>query len=173
MAATPTIESDPLDGLTEKQTAFVLAYCEHGQATRAARDAGYGAPQVAAWRCMNHPRVRGAIAAIRAAVFDEQIASVREVSAALTAIVRDDKAKATDQIAASNTLLKVQGALGPDAYVDNRTQTVAVHIGADTPLDLLDTLDLLRRLAAGEAVEPSEAAECLAELMPPKKVLDS
>lgn len=162
-------EPDPLHGLVEGHRAFVLAYAEHGDGPRAAEQAGYERRE--SWRLL---RARGVVAALeqmRGAIAEAQIANVRECQAALTEIVRDRTTKAADRIAAANTILKVAGALGPEAWVDARTQTVQVVIGADAPLDMLDMLDVLSRLAAGVTVDPSEAAALLARVSP-QNVLD-
>lgn len=175
--ATDVEPEDPMMGLTERQRGYVDAYMRHGSSLRAAREAGYseGSLVSAAHRCRHNPNVRRALARMRSAVTDEQIADVREIQTHLSEIVRSDTARDADRNTAAATLLKVQGALGPDAYVDNRTQTVQVHIGADAPLDLLDALDVLARLADGQHVDATEAADVLARLTSKaaKKVLDA
>lgn len=162
-------EPDPLQRLNERQRVFVQEYAEHGDARRAAEEAGYERRE--AWRLLRARVVIDALEQLRDSIAEAQIANVRECQAALTEIVRDRSTKTADRIAAANTILKVAGALGPEAWIDARSQTVQVVIGADAPLDMLDVLDVLTRLAAGERVDPSEAAALIARVAP--KALDA
>jgi len=57
-----------LTGLTDKESAFVLAYLKPGEPTfghktKAAEAAGYASPRDSGWKVANRPRVREAIAA--------------------------------------------------------------------------------------------------------------
>lgn len=155
----------PLLALLPRERAYVLGILEHGDRTKAAAEAGYANPRVEGWRLARRPRVTQALGELREAIADHAIAKPREVLAHLTEIVRGTHqgAKSNDVVSASNILLKAQGAIGPEAMIDARKQTV-IQIGADAPIELLDALDILRRIADGETVDPSEAGDVLAGL---------
>jgi len=148
-----------------RERKFVLAYLACGVRRRAAEQAGYAAASQAADRLMRRPRVMTALAEMRREYHAAEIAEPRECLAHLSEIARDPEARAADRISAASTIMKAMGALGPDAVVaiDARTQAQIV-ISSDAPLDMLDALALLQRVADGEAVTPEEAADVIAKI---------
>lgn len=111
-------------------------------------------------RLRRRPKIRAALIALRLPDSDRLIASVAQLRESLseTALTAD---KAADRNGAASLLLKVEGALGPETYVDARVQSITYQVGAGSPLALLDVLDALGRLAAGETVESKDAARIL------------
>jgi phage terminase small subunit len=72
-------QREALDALPAKRRMFVLSYCELGNATEAARRAGYAKPDPEGARVLGNVRVRAAIEALRAPVEAVQIASVERL----------------------------------------------------------------------------------------------
>lgn len=123
VASSPPGSSNTLDnveeilaGLTPKQAAFVLAYTGEakGNAAHAARLAGYeGTPEtLASVGCENlrKPHISGAIQRIHRAMHAEAIASVEEVQAVLSEILRDRTLEPGPRVAAADKLLRASGA---------------------------------------------------------------
>jgi hypothetical protein len=140
------VEGVVLDGRSPRQAALVAGYVDHYQT-----------------RLVRRPKIAAAFRSLRLPDSHRLIASVGEVRERLTAILRDPGTRAGDKTTAASLLLKVDGALGPETYVDARQQSVVYQIGAGTPAALLDVLDVLARLADGEAVQAPEAARVLQE----------
>ena len=164
MEAITLADDDPFYDLTDKETVFVVEYLKHGQRRKAAEAAEYGNPHVDAWRVIRRPRVQAALARFREA-YSGEIASVNEALGILSEIARDGRNKASDRTAATAQLLKAQGAVGPE--VDARTQTVNVSIAGDAPLEVLDAVDLLRRIGDSESSPfAAEARQVLAQILP-------
>ncbi len=154
---------DPLADLRSQQRAWVIGYLEHGDRVRAAREAHYANPAVAAWRNMRNPRIVGAIRKFREAIPDD-IADTGEILTYLSSVMRGG-APVKDRSAAAVHLLKAQGVLGAD--VDARHQTVNVSIGKDAPIEILDAVDLLRRVSLSESSPfAAEAREVLTKILP-------
>jgi len=151
-----------VDALHERHREFVQVYLSNGyNATKAADAVGYSAPAVAGCRMMRRADIKRAIADLRIPDLERVIATVAEVRENLTTIALDPTVKPSDRTAASALLLKTFGALGPDVLLDARTQTVVYQIGEGASVDLLDALDVLRRMGEGEAVDPAEAQAAL------------
>ena len=101
--------------LRERQRRFVDAYVGQaaGNATRAARIAGYGrtegAVRVTATRLLTKANIRASIDAIQAQRTQEAIATANETDAALSAIIRDESASASIRIQACSELNRCRG----------------------------------------------------------------
>lgn len=77
-------------GLTEKQRRFVDYYLETGNATEAARRAGYRKPNSNAARMMVNDGIRNAIADRMKIIENKRVASATEVLQYLTAVMRGE-----------------------------------------------------------------------------------
>jgi phage terminase small subunit len=105
------------DGLTEKQRRFVEAYAANGgNATDAARKAGYRQPHPQGAENMQKPTVRAAIEALRAETTTSAILTREERQAYWTRVIRgeerdpDGRPPATrDRLRASELLARSQG----------------------------------------------------------------
>jgi hypothetical protein len=127
---------------------------------RAAIEAGY-CPNYST-RLRRRPKIMAAIRALRIPDSERLIASVAQLRERLSRTALDEETKDSDRNQATALLLKVEGALGPETFVDARVQSVAIHIGAEAPEALLDVLDALARLADGETIPAEEAGRILA-----------
>lgn len=78
-----------LDALPPKRRAFVLEYLRTGNATEAARRAGYSHPKEEGVRLLSFAAVRSAIEAFRAPAEESEIASVDELRRRLTRWLRN------------------------------------------------------------------------------------
>jgi len=171
VAHTPDQLAALLD-LNPAQAAFALAYLETGKATSAARVAGWADPIRQGWAALRNPRISAALDQLRRGIPGITTSSIEESLDRLTSIARDPDVKPEVRISATNSLLKVQGAMGPETYVDARSQKVVYQIGAEASTDTLQAMALLLRLADGEPVSPEEARDCLSEMLP-KNILDA
>lgn len=81
-----------LDALSPKRRAFVLAYCGEagGNATEAARRAGYAAPTNQGSRLLTFADVTAAILALRAPEEETRIATIQELRELWTRIARGE-----------------------------------------------------------------------------------
>jgi phage terminase small subunit len=86
-----------LAGLTEKRRRFVLAYVGEamGNATEAARIAGYAKPTEEGSFLLRNPQVRDALRSVAAPAENAKIASTEEIHERLTAILRGEVKTAT------------------------------------------------------------------------------
>lgn len=86
-----------LEPLTEKRRRFVLAYVGEaaGNATEAARIAGYGKPAEEGCRLLKNAQVRAALSALAAPAEKRSIASTEEIHERLTAILRGEVVSTT------------------------------------------------------------------------------
>lgn len=155
---------DSFDALKPNHKIFVEQYMLHGQTAMAAVAAGHAAGYGAV--LLKRPDVHAVLRGLREHVSEATIASVSEGLAILTGIARDPRCKPGERTSAVSTLLKAQGALGPDAVSLHASQSVTYQIGSGADLDTLAALAILARIADGEHVTPEEASECL------KSVLD-
>lgn len=106
-----------LEPLTEKRRRFVLAYVGEaaGNATEAARIAGYGTPHPEGARLLQNATVAAAIRALTKPDEDEAIASSERLHKQLSDIalgkVEEVERKASDMVAAAKLLLTARGEL--------------------------------------------------------------
>ena len=116
-----------LDALTAKRRAFVLAFIgeARGNATEAARRAGYAAPTEEGHRLLRNAQVAAAVEALRAPVEREAIANVEELRAFWTSVQRgqvsdvtrdgtETRAGLAVRMRASELLARSLGAFVPD-----------------------------------------------------------
>ncbi len=97
--------------LTPRQQAFVEHYATGGNATEAARRAGYAERYAGrfATQLLEKPLVREALAILIAQVSSQRIADAKERQEFWTAIMRDQHQDARDRLKASELLAKRQG----------------------------------------------------------------
>lgn len=93
--------------LTIKQQRFIEAF--NGNATAAARAAGYRHPDRIGSRLMTRPEIKSAILSREAAFTDETIATRAERQQFWSAVMRDDSVKLQDRLRASELLAKSEG----------------------------------------------------------------
>lgn len=97
-------------GLTEKQRRFVEAHSSNGgNATAAARSAGYKQPLPQGCENLKKPSIQAAIEALRQEVTSEAIASREQRQTFWTEVMRDDGVEMRDRLRASELLGKSQG----------------------------------------------------------------
>lgn len=161
----PSDSEDPFVGLSRQEIEFVQGWIRTGSPGKAAREAGYSSPAGA--MLLRKPLIRACLFRLRAIDPDLGVARVEEARSILTEIARDTEAKNSDRIRASEILLKTQGALGPEVYVDARTQNAAVTyvIGTGAPSAVLDACEVLRQVIAGETVDTALAVRTLEGLI--------
>lgn len=99
----------PIRNLTPKQHAFVLAYAACGNATEAARQAGYKKPDPQGPRLLGNVRVQQAIEALTATKLSGAIMMAIERQQLWTDIARDKNEQTKDRLKASELLGKAQG----------------------------------------------------------------
>ena len=120
--------------LTPRQQAFVERYAACGNATEAARLAGY-AEQYAgrfAAQLLEKPLVREALAALTKHVSSARIADAKERQEFWTSMMRDEMQETKDRLKASELLAKKQGDFIERHEVNNTTppniQVQIVHV---------------------------------------------
>lgn len=98
-----------LKALSDKQKLFVRAYIglAKGNATEAARIAGYKSASASAYETMRNPKVLNALDAIQTA--DPLIASPTDRMKLLTRIIRDEQTSNRDRLTAMQQLSKMTG----------------------------------------------------------------
>lgn len=159
MEAPPEIPPEVLD-LDDRERAFVEGVVLEGLTwAEAGRRAGYTEGYQS--RLRRRPKISAAIKALRIPDSERLILGVAEIRERLSDIARDETQRTGDRTKAMEHLLKIEGALGPETYVDARQQSVTYQVGAGTPETLLDVLDALLRLSLGETVSPEEAKAAL------------
>lgn len=97
--------------MTPKQQAFVEHYAACGNATEAARSAGYKKPRSVGSENLTKPDIQSALAAMTEKVISARIATAQERQEFWTAVMRADKgyeAEMKDRLKASELLGKVQ-----------------------------------------------------------------
>lgn len=97
--------------MTPRQIAFVDYYAASGNATEAARKAGYAKPNVEGTKNLAKPSIQQALAERTKEVTQSRIATIRERQEFWTSIMRgeDDEAEIKDRLKASELLGKCQG----------------------------------------------------------------
>lgn len=97
--------------MTPKQQAFVEYYAASGNATDAARKAGYKNPRSVGCENLTKPDIQQALASCIGKVSQSRIATVQERQEFWTSILRgeDDEADMRDRLKASELLGKCQG----------------------------------------------------------------
>ena len=98
--------------MTPKQQAFVEHYAASGNATEAARQAGYSRPNVEGPKNLVKPSVQAALSALTQAKTQARIATLEERQSFWTAVLRGDKgyeADMKDRLKASELLGKAHG----------------------------------------------------------------
>jgi phage terminase small subunit len=128
-----------LDALPPKRRAFVLAFTAEGggNATAAARSAGYAKPTVEGSRLLRIANVWAAVEALRIPAEDAKVLSIDALRELWTKWAHDDDAKRADQLKATEHLAKSLG-----AFVD-RTE---VSGPAGSPLQFTIAGDDVARL---------------------------
>lgn len=127
--------------LSPKQQAFVEHYAACGNATEAAKAAGYKKPHPQGAENLQKPTVQAALSAITAKVASERIATAQERQEFWTAVMRGefgDEAEMKDRLKASELLGRGQQDFVPE------TANVTNHIWI-TP----DTLRAIRETVYG------------------------
>jgi phage terminase small subunit len=146
-----------LDALTARRRAFVLAYIgeARGNATDAARRAGYAHPDPEGARLLGDARVSAAILAFRETVEAATVATVEELRTLWTAIARGEVQDVTRdgekapaglaaRLRASELLGKSQG-----AFLDRHEVTGREGAPVGAPVVVL-SYDVAARLARGD-----------------------
>lgn len=121
--------------LTEKQKRFVDFYVVTGQATEAARRAGYSKPNRQGPRMLSNVVIKNAIGARLKEIEDARTATMKEVMENLTAVLRG---KATEEVI-------VTEGLGEGA---SEARIMTKHLSGHDRLKAAELL--MRRLAAAE-----------------------
>jgi len=99
-----------MNRLTEKQRRFCEAFAANGgNATGAARDAGYAKPDPEGARLLGNARIQAEIETMRKQKTDKAIASRQERQAFWTKIMRDSREEMKDRLKASEILGKSHG----------------------------------------------------------------
>jgi phage terminase small subunit len=103
-------------GLTSKRKAFVQAYCGEaaGNASEAARIAGYRSPGVEGCRLLKDARVQAEVRKHAARKEREDIATSDERQMLYTKIMRSEGVEPRDRIKAAETLGKMHGDFLPE-----------------------------------------------------------
>lgn len=124
--------SKVLKKLNERQRRFVESYCgpAMGNATEAARQAGYKFPDVQGARLLGNVSVKAAILELSEKVRSAAILTVEQCKELLSRIAQDPAVEPKDQISAIDKLLKASG-----AYLERREVT---HHGAEVKIYLPD-----------------------------------
>lgn len=119
--------------LTEKQQRFVEAYAgpSMGNATDAARRAGYAHPTTQGPRLLENVGVQGALKSHSEKVRSAAIADTEECQKILTEIARSTDAEDKDRIAASRELCKMQGAYVQKHEHEHKGAAVRVFFPSD------------------------------------------
>lgn len=100
--------------LTEKQRRFVERYLVHGNATRAAKSAGYRNPHVAGSTVAKHSAVAAAIAAGQSKTTARNVMERDEALALVAGIARDKRTPSSVRIAAVARASRMQGWDAPE-----------------------------------------------------------
>lgn len=103
--------------LTLRQERFVLEYIASGNATEAARLAGYANPNMHSARMMVNDRIVKAIDARRSVVIEDLEAKIARYVAALEKEAEDGKNNESSRIRSLELLLKVAGGFAPQEQV--------------------------------------------------------
>ena len=103
--------------LTLRQERFVLEYIATGNATEAARLAGYANPNMHSARMMVNDRIVKAIEARRSVVIEDLEAKIARYVAALEKEAEDGKNNESSRIRSLELLLKVAGGFAPQEQV--------------------------------------------------------
>lgn len=146
-------QREALDAIPRKQRAFVLSLVRTGDATLAAREAGYKVPAVEGCRLVTRPKVQAALATMREAidaVAVGAIADAAEIQAFWTSVIRgeleDESANPLgNRVKASELLAKAQGAFVQRVEVDQRTAGVVLHITRDDALRVIEATGEVER----------------------------
>ena len=139
-------------GLTEKQRRFVEAFTASGNATEAARRAGYRYPQAQGAETLRRPAVAAAIEALRAEETAAAIAERHERQAYWTAVMRGEpdaegnRPTISERLRASEILGKAQG-----DFIERREVT------GQGAVELQPGQGLSAILAEAEKPEPEES----------------
>lgn len=103
--------------LTLRQERFVLEYIASGNATEAARLAGYANPNMHSARMMVNDRIVKAIDARRSVVIEDLEAKIARYVAALEKEAEDGANNESSRIRSLELLLKVAGGFAPQEQV--------------------------------------------------------
>ena len=132
--------------LTLRQERFVLEYIATGNATEAARLAGYANPNMHSARMIANDRINEEIQARRSVVVEDIEAKIARYVAALEKEAEDDGNNESSRIRSLELLLKVAGGFAPQEQV---ISTFSGGFLADIDLVEPDELEI-------EAIKPSD-----------------
>lgn len=125
--------------LTPRQQAFVEHYAACGNATEAARLAGYRKPNPQGAENLAKPSIQAALAALIEKVSSSRIADAKERQEFWTAMMRDKYRQAKDRLKASELLAKKQGDFIERHEVKHTTppniQVQVIHVNAPANSD--------------------------------------
>ena len=135
--------------LTLRQERFVLEYIASGNATEAARLAGYANPNMHSARMMANDRINAEIEARRSVVVEDLEAKIARYVAALEKEAEDTGNNESSRIRSLELLLKVAGGFAPEkSVVSNFHGGFLADIdleepehddfGSDNPIDIND-----------------------------------
>jgi phage terminase small subunit len=131
-----------LDALPPKRRAFVLAYLGEcgGNATAAARVAGYAKPHPEGAQLLQKPTVKAAVDALRIPAEDAKVASIDEQREWWTSVMRGgEEADITQRLRASELLGKSQGAFVERTEVSGPAgQPMRIEIAATQHAQVVD-----------------------------------
>jgi len=132
--------------LTLRQERFVLEYIATGNATEAARLAGYANPNMHSARMIANDRIASEIEARRSVVVEDLEAKIARYVEALEKEAQDSGNNESSRIRSLELLLKVAGGFAPQEQV---ISTFSGGFLADIDLTEPDELEL-------EAIKPSD-----------------
>ena len=97
--------------MTDKQRRFCEYYAETGNATEAARKAGYSGKTSYSIgsRLLRNVEILGHIRELQDQLAEPRIMTIKQTKAILSDIVRDQSARPSDRVQAANVLLKAAG----------------------------------------------------------------
>ena len=125
--------------LTLRQERFVLEYIASGNATEAARLAGYANPNMHSARMIANDRINAEIQARRSVVVEDLEAKIARYVAALEKEAEDTGNNESSRIRSLELLLKVAGGFAPQEQV---ISTFSGGFLADIDLSEPDELDI-------------------------------
>lgn len=136
MARKPARKPAKKPALNERQRRFAVEYAACGNASEAARRAGYrGAANVIGPRLFADVRVRAEIDRLAAPKAAARIADAEEIQAFWHSMLTDPEADPKDRLKASELLGKVKGLFIERRQDDSRLE-ITIRRGADAPAAL-------------------------------------
>ncbi len=127
-----------MDKLTPKQQKWLMAYKKHGNATRAAREAGYECKNDLSFRKIgseNLARLGSHIREFEEQIKSENIADISECNEFLTSVMRDGEQKLADRIKAAEIRMRSAGAFATKHESDSSGGGAVILAGGDMIAD--------------------------------------